>query len=61
MVHEAWEYINKSILKADMTFKHIEIDLKGKTELDTISKHTDYQKWCFSFVADNECLPFKEN
>ena len=61
MIEITWENINKSLLSHDSTFKHIEADISGKQNIDLlISPHSDYQKWCFSFVADNECLPFEK-
>ena len=53
--------MNESILKTDPTFKHIETKFTDKIDIDLeISKYSDFQKRGFSFVADNENLPFKD-
>jgi len=61
MIEITRRYINNSLLKADQTFKHIEPEFQDKVSIDSqISHYSDYQKRCFSFVADNEKLPFAD-
>ena len=46
----------------DPKFKHIELDIEGKAEIDQlISPYSDYEKRGFSIQADNENLPFLDS
>jgi len=61
MIAETWDRINSSYIKLDPSFEHIEATFEGKTCVDTaIAPFSECDKWCFSFLADNENLPFKD-
>lgn len=60
MIKLTREWINSFVKKEDEEIKHVGFDFKENIYVPTeISKYETFKKWIFSFVADNQSLPFE--